>query len=458
MTNFSTVNNSITQQRFIKKLFSPVDNSPLILFRIIFGFLLFYQSLSYITNGVVYENFIRPPFTFTYIGFEFLQPMPGLGMYFYFCFMALLGLLIMVGAWYRFSIAAFTLLWLLIYLMQKSGYNNHYYLVLLLSFLMIFMPANAYCSWDVKRKAVIKKNCCPQWIPRIFIAQCFVVYFFSATSKLAAPDWFSGKFLAIQFSLLSKRHLLGIIYAQKWFPVFLSYAGCLFDLCIVPLLLLKKTRPFALVAACIFHLFNSYTFRIGIFPYLSVALLIFFTNADKVRSVFFKSKPPFLFVKDYVVSYGIRQKVIMYGLCIYLIFQIVLPVRYLFFPGNVFWTEEGYRLSWKMMLRTKSGKIYFKVIDPASQKIWFVDPSHTFAPSHVMWLSTSPDIIWQYAQHIKNDFGKKGFTNVEVYAIDSVSLNRSGYKPFINPATNLAKVKWYPFRHSDWIMPYKDKP
>ena len=111
-------------------------------------------------------------------------------------------------------------------------------------------------------------------------------------------------------------------------------------------------------------------------------------------------------------------------------------------------------MSWKMMLRTKSGSIYFKVVDPVSKKIWKIQPSKIFAPSQVMWLAISPDIIWQYAQRIKNDFAKKGFTNVQVYAIGSVSLNRSAPKPLVNPATDLAKVKWHPFKHSDWIMPF----
>ncbi len=99
----------------------------------------------------------------------------------------------------------------------------------------------------------------------------------------------------------------------------------------------------------------------------------------------------------------------MYGLLLYVLFQIILPLRPLFFPENVFWTDEGYRMSWKMMLRTKSGSLHFKVVDSALDKTWDVDPSKYFAPAHVMWLSTSPDMIWQYAQHIKNDFAKKGF-------------------------------------------------
>ncbi|MEO8415941.1 MAG: HTTM domain-containing protein [Ginsengibacter sp.] len=458
MPSYSNDDNSAAQPGVFRKLFFQVDNSSLILFRIIFGFLLFYQSISAIAKGVVYENFIQPPFTFTFIGFEFLQPLPGIGMYLYFGVLALLGLMIMAGAWYRFSIIAFTLLWLVIYLMQKSGYNNHYYLELLLCCLMIFMPANAGFSLDVKRKKVAEKYCCSQWIHWIFIAQVFIVYFFSATSKLLAPDWFSGKFLTIQFSLLSKSRLLGFIYGNHWFTIMISYGGFFFDLLIVPLLLWKKTRRYAFVLTCLFHLFNGFTFHIGVFPYLSIGLLIFFFEPERIRHLFFKNKSPVVCGDNYSGKYGASQKIYTCCLLIYLFFQIALPLRSLFFPGNVFWTDEGYRMSWKMMLRTKSGKIFFKVLDPVSGKVWNIDPSKKFTPSHVMVLSVSPDIIWQFAQRIKNEFATKGIRNVQVYAIDSVSLNRSVYQPLVNPGVDLAKVKWNSFRHSDWIMPFKEKP
>ncbi len=445
--------NSSYHQHLFKKFFRQTDNSPLILFRIILGFLLFYHVITALSDGSVYRNFIQPPFTFNFIGFDFLQPLPGNGMYVYFGLMAILGLMIMAGAWYRLSILAFTVMWTAVYLMQKSDYNNHYYLLILLCFLMIFMPANNYFSVDVKRKAVTKKLSCPQWAIWIFIAQVAIVYFFAATSKLSA-DWFSGKFIAIQFSRLSTHHILGILYGEKWFQLFICYGGFFFDLLIVPLLLWKKTRPYAFIISCIFHLFNSFSFSIGIFPYLSIALNLFFFEPEQIRNIFFKKKPPFTRNND--VSYNLKNQLLVFCVCLYLLVQVILPMRSLFFPGNVFWNEEGYRMSWKMMLRSKSGKIYFKVIDPVTRKIWKIEPSKIFAPPHVMWLAISPDITWQYAQRLKKDFSKKGFPGVEVYAIDSVSLNRSSYQPLINPAVNIASVKWHPFRHSEWIVPFRE--
>ncbi|MEP7165899.1 MAG: HTTM domain-containing protein [Ferruginibacter sp.] len=446
--------NSLPGKTFLKKIFQPVDNSPLIIFRIIYGFLLFYHVMAYLLNGTVHRNFIEPPFTFTYIGFEFLQPLPGNGMYLYFGFMALLALLIMLGAWYRLAMTGFALLWTLQYLMQKSGYNNHYYLILLLCWLMAFVPANGYFSIDSQRKPQRKTNTCPQWATWIFIAQVSIVYFFAAISKLNA-DWISGKFLTIQFSRLSMHELYGSIFGQEWFPRFIAYAGFLFDLLIVPLLLWKKTRKYAFMLSCLFHLFNSFSFRIGIFPYLSIALCTFFFDPEYIRSIFFKNKQPVMGIEYHSTANTINRKLLTGFLGIYLLCQVIIPMRSWFFPGNTFWTEEGYRMSWKMMMRAKSGTIHFKIIDPASGQTWIEDPKTSFSPIHTMWIAISPDITWQYAQWLKTSYAEKGFPNVEVYAIGAVTLNRSKPAPLADTTVDLARVKWYPFKHASWITDHE---
>lgn len=433
------------------KLFSPVDNSPLVLFRILFGFLLFYHCVSFMTSGKLYDNFIAPPFTFTYIGFEFLQPLPGKGMYFYFGLMALLGLLIMLGAWYRAAMTGFTVLWTLVYLMQKSNYNNHYYLVLLLCYLMCFMPAHSFCSVDVKRNAVRKEMTSPAWVRYVFIFQAAVIYFYAALSKFT-PDWFSGKFIAIQFAPLQTRHLTGAVYANQYFQLLVCYGGLVFDLFIVPLLLWKRTRTWAFAGFCLFHLFNSYSFRIGIFPYLSISMALFFLDAGKIGQLFFKRTVSPAAVDNNPIRKTAGRQWLLYGLAIYIFLQVCLPMRSWFYPGNVFWTEEGYRMSWKMMLRSKTGTIHFKVTDPASGKTWIINPADKFSRSHAGWIAICPDIVWQYAQHLKKEFNSNGYPNVAVYAIDSVSLNKNPLRLLIDSNANLAALPWQPFSHSEWIL------
>ena len=440
--------------RLIHKLHQQVDNSPLIVFRICFGFLLFYHCSSFMLSGKLFENFIQPPFTFTYIGFEFLQPLPGNGMYFYFGLMAALGLMIMLGAWYRLAMAGFAILWTIIYLMQKSNYNNHYYLMVLMCWLMCFMPANRYYSVDVKRKPGIEAGSCPGYIPLLIMVQTAIIYFYAAISKINA-DWLSGKFIALQFAPLTARRIIGPIYGSQYFQLFIVYSGFLFDLLIIPLLCWKKTRNFAFILFCCFHIFNSFSFMIGIFPWLSIAMAVFFFTPDKIRQMFFNNKPAVIYSAFNRDSITGTKKIIVYVIGGYLLVQLILPLRPTFYPGNVFWTEEGYRMSWKMMLRTKTGKIYFKVTDPPSAKTWYVYPSEKFARSHVQYMAILPDIVWQYAQRLKKDYAAKGFPQAQVFAIDSVSLNKNPPRLLIDTTVNLAGVTWQHFRHSEWIMPYK---
>ena len=137
-------------------LFKQIDNSPLIVFRIIFGLLCFLESVGAIFTGWVKRTLIDPEFTFTFIGFEWLQPLPGYGMYAYYILMGIFGLFIMLGYKYRFSTIMFTIMWLITYLMQKSSYNNHYYLLLLLRAIMAILPAHKYASIDAKNNPNLK--------------------------------------------------------------------------------------------------------------------------------------------------------------------------------------------------------------------------------------------------------------------------------------------------------------
>ena len=127
--------------------FKPVDNIGLVLWRIVFGLLIALESFGALITGWVKEVLIEPTFTFSFIGFEWLQPLPGWGMYAYYTLMGLSGLAIMFGYRYRWSMLLFALLWTGSYLMQKSAYNNHYYLLCLLSWLMVFLPGAKSVSW-----------------------------------------------------------------------------------------------------------------------------------------------------------------------------------------------------------------------------------------------------------------------------------------------------------------------
>ena len=152
-----------------KFLFKHIDNTGLILWRVVFGALIAIEGFGAIATGWVRRTLVEPNFTFNFIGFEFLQPLPGDLMYWYFALMGTFGILVMLGYKYRFSMFCYALMWTCVYLMQKSSYNNHYYLMMLLCWLMVFLPANKWFSIDAQQNANLKSPSMPRWVLLVVI-------------------------------------------------------------------------------------------------------------------------------------------------------------------------------------------------------------------------------------------------------------------------------------------------
>ena len=432
----------------MKILFKAIDNSPLIVFRILFGFLIACESFGAILTGWVKRVLTDPQFTFSFIGFEWLQPLPGFGMYFYFVLMGFFGLAIMLGYRYRIAITSYTILWAGVYFMQKSSYNNHYYLLLLISFLLIFLPANRYASLDVKQNRVSEEKTMPYWISLLFIIQVGIVYVFASLAKFY-PDWLDGTFTKNLLSGTTSRPFFLELFSQKWFYLFIAYAGILFDLLIVPFLLFKKTRTLALIASVIFHIFNSITLQIGIFPFFALTFALFFYEPETIRRLFLRKKPK---LEDKNLSQNFYGKGIVYFLMIpYLIIQLALPIRHHFIEGDVLWTEEGHRLSWRMMLRERNGYITIQIKDLKTGSVSIYNYRKNLTNKQAQNLATKPDFIWQYCQRIKEEYKGKP---IAIYIDCKNSINRKEYKSLIDPNYDMAKAEWNYFAHNEWILLY----
>lgn len=431
-----------------KFLFKQIDNSSLIVFRIIFGALCFLESVGAIFTGWVTRTLVEPKFTFNFIGFEFLQPLPGNWMYVYYVLMGIFGLLIMLGYKYRLSMLAFTLMWSCTYLMQKSSYNNHYYLLMLLSAIMVFLPANRYASLDAKINPNIKQISMPSWVKWVFVIQLFILYTYASIAKIY-PDWLD---LSVPKQLMASKAnymIIGDLLQYKFIARLIAYGGILYDGLVIPLLLYKPTRKYMFVASIFFHLFNSIVFQVGIFPYLALAFSLFFFEPEKVKNIFLKNKP--LYTKAEIIVKGYKPILVSIGV-IYFVIQIALPLRQHVFTDNVLWTEEGHRLSWRMMLRSKSGRTSYKIIDKATNKSEFIIMSNYLTKKQIRSASCKPDVIWQFAQHLKKEYANKG-KDIMVFVDAKVSVNGRPYRRLIDKNVDLAAVPWYWHKHSDWLLP-----
>ena len=426
-------------------IYKNIDNSPLILFRILFGFLVAAESFGAIITGWVKRVFIETHFTFTFIGFEWLEILHGNVMYLYFIVMGILGILIMLGAKYRFAMISFTLLWAGAYLSQKTAYNNHYYLLLVISFYMCFLPANKYKSFDAKWNSKIKSEVMPYWVSLLFIIQISIVYFFAAIAKFY-PDWLDGTFTKNLLLGSTDIEFIKNIFSKKWFYLFIAYSGILFDLLIVPFLLFKKTRTIAFVASLFFHIFNAIVLQIGIFPFFALGFILFFYEPETIRKIFFKSKNKTIDDSSYDLKH---KKIIHYILIPILFIQLILPIRHHFIKGDVLLTEEGHRLSWRMMLRQKSGYIQFKIVDHDTKKTtpYFYNKNLTY--KQVNALTTKPDFIWQYCQRIKKEYEGK---NISIFIDCKNTVNQKPYRTLIDPKQDFVNAKWNYFFHNEWVL------
>jgi len=434
-----------------KWLFTQIDNSALVVFRIIFGLLIALEAIGAIFTGWIRRSLIEPQETFNFIGFDFLQPLPGNGMLYYYALMGLFGLLVMIGYKYRISIIAYTIMWTGVYLMQKSSYNNHYYLLMLLCIIMSFLPANRFAAIDSRNNPSLRSISMPRWVWLVIVLQMWIVYTYAAVAKFY-PDWLNGSFPSVL--MRSKQHywLVGEFLQQQWVHYSIASFGLLFDLLIIPLLLWRKTRIFAFVAAVFFHLFNSFIFHIGIFPYLALAITLFFFPSEKINKWFLRNKKEYYNLNEIIIpSFRKPLLVILSG---WFIVQIALPLRHHFFQDDVLWTEEGHRLSWRMMLRSKSGRSTFKVVEAGSRDTIYVDKNHYLSKKQLGAINSKPDLIWQFAQRLKREYAEEG-KNIQVFVNAKVSVNGRPFQQFIDPKVDLAAEKWHHFKHHHWILPSK---
>lgn len=424
----------------IKKWLSEnIDNSGLVIFRILLGLLIVAESFGAILLGWVEAVFIQSKFTFNFIGFDFLQFLHGEKMYSYFFVMGIFGLLITFGLFYRLAMVAFTFMWTTVYLIQKESYNNHYYFLILICIIMIFLPANGKLSVDAKLFPKIKQTKIPRWMPYLLLFQLAILYFYAAIAKLY-PDWLDGTFSKILLNGITQRQFLLDIFNQKWFLLTYAYAGILFDLLIMPALLWKKTRKLAILASFGFHLFNAYSLRIGIFPFLALSFSVLLY--DSIPLKFLNNK------EEISTTTNFNTKFFLVFFVPFFIVQLLMPLRHHLIKGDVLFTEEGHRLAWRMMLRERKGTLNIKILDKKTGLTRYHNYASELTPKQVKLLSNSPDIIWQYCQKLK----KEAKNPISIFVECEVSINRRPYYKLIDEKTDMATAKFDYFSHNKWVL------
>jgi len=437
--------------------------APLAVLRMAFGAIMLISTIRFIAKGWIYDFYIAPKFYFPFYGFEWVKPLPGAVLYIIFACMAVSALFILIGFLYRIAITTFFTCFVYVELIDKTYYLNHYYFVSVIAFLLLLVPANRYFSIDVIRKPSLKVTSVPTWTINIFKWQLCFVYFCAGISKLNY-DWMINA-MPLRIWLPANDHLpvIGGLLDQTWVAFLFSWFGAFFDLSIGFLLLYKPTRKIAYLLVVIFHVFTGWLFKIGMFPYIMIFVTVIFFSEDFhkkliewLRNIFSRQYVP---APEQPVSlyFTAAKKKLLYSLLTaFIILQVLLPFRYLLYPGKLFWTEEGYRFSWRVMLMEKDGIGYFYVKDGTTGKRGEVINAQFLTPLQEKMMATQPDMILQYAHYLHDYYKDKGMNNPIVTVESYVTLNGNGSQLYIDSTVDLAKQQEN-FLPKKWILPFKDK-
>jgi len=426
--------------------------APLAAFRIFFGSMMFLSIVRFWANGWIHKLYIEPTFFFSYYGFEWIKP-PGSFTYLLFVICGLAALAVAIGFKYRLSIIVFFLSFTYIELMDKTTYLNHYYFISVLSFLMILLPAADYFSWDSRK---LSTAYIPAWTINSIKLLLSIVYCYAGLAKLNSDWLFRAMPLKIWLPGKYDVPLLGDFLHNEWVIYAFSWGGAIYDLTIPFLLLWKRSRVFAFVLVVVFHILTGILFPIGMFPYIMIVSALIFFDADfhdKVLAFFGK-----LLRFNYLPAVDLKITTPKWKWTVLVMFfaiQLILPWRYLCYPGELFWTEEGFRLSWRVMLMEKAGYANFKIVDRANDETFYVDNSDFLTPFQEKQMAFQPDFILEYAHYLSSHFEAQG-KEVEVYVESYVALNGRRSRLFIDPSVDLAKVK-ESFAPKKWILPFNDE-
>ena len=424
-----------------------------------------YSIARFYLKGWIEELYIEPDFHFSYYGFEWIKPI-GEFTYLIFAVCFISSLFVMIGLKYKTSIILFFLSFTYIELMDKTTYLNHYYFISILSFLLIFIPANANFSLDniINQK---KFTNIPRWSVDALKLLITIVYLYAGVAKINS-DWLIEA-MPLKIWLQSKYDLPligGNLLQMEWVHYAMSWGGMLYDLSIPFLLMLNKTRIMAFILVVFFHVFTLILFPIGMFPHIMIfSSMVFFSSKfhekilHQIRRVItkvgkkVKSKKIQMETSNLYVLH--KQNLTLFAVTSFFIVQILLPFRYQLYPGELFWHEQGYRFSWRVMLIEKIGYTNFKVKNPNDGTSFMVDSSQYLTPFQLKQMSFQPDFILEFAHYLGEKYSTEN-NKVEVYADSFVALNGRPSKRFIDPDINLINEQ-ESFKDKTWILPLEDE-
>ncbi len=430
-------------------------------FRIGFGLVAMAGSLRFLARGWVDTLYLAPEHHLAYAGFEWVRPLPAPWMHLHMAALAVLGACIALGYRHRLAAALFTAGFVYTELIEAALYLNHYWFVTLAGVLLALLPVHHRWSLDARAGRVEPSPLVPAAVVWTLRSQLAVVYLFAGIAKLNGDWLLQAQPMSLWLADRSHLPVVGPLLDEPVAAYLASWCGAAFDCTIVGWLLWRRSRPWAYCVLVAFHLATGALFQIGVFPWLMIAAaLVFFLpewpsrlfeaaarawRRSPVSRAWSRASP----AADATAVPRLRRpattaprlgrpaRTVLVALAVV---QVVLPLRHYAYDGNVRWTEEGYYLSWRVMLTEKAGHVEFRVTDPATGRSWTAGPELVLADWQAEHADVRPGLIHATALLIADHYRGAGVADVEVRADAWVSMNGRPARRIINPDTNLAAI------------------
>jgi hypothetical protein len=146
------------------------------------------------------------------------------------------------------------------------------------------------------------------------------------------------------------------------------------------------------------------------------------------------------------------KRLLLTVLAAYVAVQLLVPLRHLLYPGDVAWTEEGHRFSWRMKLREKEQTVELLLTAPSTGLNRTLDPRQFVTGWQYEGMEGRPDMLLQLAHHVAGRARQQGHPDVEVRVRALTSLNGRPAQEQIDPTVDLAaqpRSIW----PAGWIVP-----
>ncbi len=304
---------------------------------------------------------------------------------------------------------------------------------------MVALPANSNFSLDAKFGFAGRRASIPKWTVLVIKIQLSIVYFFAGLAKLNYDWLIEAQPLSIWLAPHTNLPVIGELMDEQITAYLFSIGGALFDLSVPFLLWSKKYRPYAYILVVVFHLLTALLFPIGMFPFVMiVSTLIFFSPEFHQKTLSLLGDKFYTKKEETAIK---TSKNLTRVFLLFFVFQLVFPFRYLLYDQNLYWTEQGYRFSWRVMLMEKAGYASFKVFPYGDDRSIVVDNSDFLTPQQEKMMSTQPDFIIQYAHFLGEEYRISKNIDPKVTVESYVSINGKGSQPYVKKDLNLMSIK-----------------